>query len=485
MFDLIRRSWTACWLVLLALFLAESYLTEIAKAQIDTNWSEPLVLFQLTDVPITQNVPLNKPSIVADGFGNLHVFWAVGVPVERSAIYYSFWDGQSWSPPIDVLIGPNLGMSNGNASIVVDHQGYLHVIWHNGGLYYSRAHISQASNPRAWQPPTEIAPQAFTSDLAIDQSDRLHVVYSSLGDVKDVFYTVADADSPHWASPIAISEVVGTLEATGNPDIMITPDGRLHVTWGVYQLPDGWPPAGVYYAQSDDGGRTWTTLWQMAETGHGNPQLGSISDRELHLVWFGDGRNFTRSLDGGQTWEPVRKLATVSEISGFILGPPQLVADSAARLHLVFCGYQNGEDFAFFSEWNGLTWLKPRRVTTEEHNAAHLPSMTLTNGNELHLVWLNIRTLQVMYTWRRTEAPYIAPKAPPPAPVMNMATITPVATTTPTPHPTSVSIILPPDAIVPESQVNSQVMGIVLPTILVLLLLGGITIAFGRRRHAP
>jgi len=409
----------------------------LVTAQSNTDWAKSVVLFHLASTTQTRTVPLNKPSIVADPAGGLHVFWSVVVPTDLSAIYYTYWDGMTWSKPIDILVGPNMGRPNNNASVAMDRKGFFHLTWQNEGLFYSQAHASEAGSAQGWTSAVELAPPVSGNDIYVDMNDTVHIVYGDLYENGDIFYRRSDTFGTRWSEPTNVSALPAATESTGSPEIIVTSDGTVHVAWGQYQLPDGWPPTGAFYAKSIDAGKSWSEPLQLGGSSHGAPGLASLSDQEIHSVWLTTGtagRFSSRTLDGGETWDAPRQFAP--DIHMLILGSPQLVTDSAGQLHLTMSGLQ-GEDFIFSSQWDGQGWQPPERITDATGRGENAPALAVSHGNQLHVVWLDIHTNDVSYTWRTVNAPSVPPGAVPtlaPTPTAVLpatATLAPGPTMTP------------------------------------------------------
>src|SRR5690606_32682217 len=82
---------------------------------------------------------------------------------------------------------------------------------------------------------------------------------------------------------------------------------------------DAWGSGPLASAFSRDGGRTWEVGPNPSDsgltTGHGFHDLAADAEGTFHLVWLDsrDGRQglrYSRSRDGGRTWEANRTLAT-------------------------------------------------------------------------------------------------------------------------------------------------------------------------------
>jgi len=356
---------------------------------------DSVVLFEYTETFET-SWALNQPALVANPDGRLHLFWGI-TPLQNTAIYYMELSEGTWSEPVDILLGPDIQRHNSAASAVLDSRGYLHIIWHSGGLYYSYVHAHDARDPRAWAVPVEVVPAVGDSRLFIDANDILHIVYTSAPDFTVLSYIYCESALCNWAAPNTVA-VAGQGEAVRLPHLWVSAEGALHAAWGQVQLPDGWPPTGVYYAHSFDQGTSWSIPIQLGGAGQGNPAIIGLGEEELHLVWLATqpGRYYTRSLDAGVTWAAPEEFAPV--YGGMLVGYVDLLLDSAQQIHL----FVEGSAIPMHSVWDGRQWSSFEPIGRGESAVA-----AITQGNLLHFVWLNPATMH--YTSRViSNAPAVA-----------------------------------------------------------------------------
>ena len=101
-------------------------------------WSAPE---NLSNTPQSSS----SPAIIADDYGNVHAFWSEDVsgsvrPIlagSGDTIYYTRWEGQSWTKPVDILYAPDDPIAD-QMSVALDKQGYLHLVWTGlTNIYYT------------------------------------------------------------------------------------------------------------------------------------------------------------------------------------------------------------------------------------------------------------------------------------------------------------------------------------------------------------
>jgi hypothetical protein len=122
----------------------------------------------------------------------------------------------------------------------------------------------------------------------------------------------------------------------------------------------------VMYAQSTDGGRSWSPPSLRAAQGSDWPRLAIASPDVVYMVWNQAATSANASVaslevwgrfstDSGQHWTDPKR------IQGFdVTGPVDLVPDGAGGLFLIGLGQSaNGGAMLIFSHWDGQAWSKP------------------------------------------------------------------------------------------------------------------------------
>lgn len=165
--------------------------------------------------------------------------------------------------------------------------------------------------------------------------------------------------------------------------------GNLYVGWTEFRLTE----SVMLFSRSRDQGRTWSTpITISTHPGLPRDDNGAVegfegavgADSALYVVWA-DGQHivFTRSRDGGRSFEPSRDIIDIAppyfEVSGVSRanGFPQIGIDpragSEGRLYVTWSDYRNGDIdvFCVTSDNGGEDWSKPVRVNSDPiHNGA-------------------------------------------------------------------------------------------------------------------
>lgn len=428
------------------------------------------------------------PVVVADPFGYVHVFWEevvdLGKGVQGSYLFYSGWDGQRWSPPVDILLSPGAYSIVSKPSAAVDpDSGMLHLVWAaSNNIFYSRALVEEARSARGWSEPAAIVYGAVQNPYLIVYKGILHLVYLDTGDEPGIWYTASNDGGDRWYPPTRLSLETQTRKVlpTVSETVQMRADekGRLHVVW--VDRMDG----GIYYARSTNGGRSWEQPVQLDDEGTW-PSLGILGD-QLHVLWSAthEGPSCARreriSPDGGASWGEMTRVLTPVE---GCLGWMNVEQDSAGVLHLFTIGRDNhGVVRPYYSWWTGTKWAEPEQMgeaavqdgSDWQERGPDRARSSLSQGNLLHVVW-HSNDGEIWYARARTNAPEQPPMPLPtrPAipPTIPMPTDTPIPTETVTPSalPSATAVRVLPQLSRPGDILRPVLVGSGLTGLLVLL----------------
>ncbi len=411
--------------LILGLFSTTSFLAAAQSSPFD--WSYPQRITQGQD-------QISEPFLVADQSGLLHLFWSP-YSSDFQSLYYSQSDGKSWSEPVDIFSESRIS----GPSAVVDSKGIIHLIWGDGlAIYYSQAPVDQATSARSWMPSITIASGFSHARILVDDQDRLYVVFPGLASTGPEMITSEDSGLT-WSGETAISYTNSLDAAADYVQAAMSSNGKIHVVWTEYQLPQAWPPLGLYYSNSDDGGVTWSRAQQLASGNYNQINLATFGDQVIHVAWNGaagtGGRYHRWSQDGGQTWSTVNTLVQAG--LGGSEGPPQLAVDNLGTLHLttsvddqrIWYGYFQGQRWSELvyipsGDETGIPPVGQTIDTTTQRHVAY-PTMSINAGNQLHLVFWDERPsqqkIQYWYTSKQTSAspvPFLPFPTPSPTPTL-------------------------------------------------------------------
>lgn len=359
---------------------------------------------------------LIEPIVLPDSSGAVHLFFADGTSRPggpTTALRYARWVEGRWSEPA-TLLAPGPGASLSYPALAIDERGWLHAVYAGprwGRIEHRRVHLSAITDAKAWSRPTTLSQSSgLHSTVQAGPGQQVYVLYAS--NDRNVFFHRSDDAGRTWSKPLALADLDPAQEACDGPHLAVDARGRLHAVWTQFRLPKGWPPTGVYYRRSVDGGRTWLPARQVAGEGSERINVVAHGAGAVHLTWSAGAtadRMHQRSDDGGATWGA--PLPVGNRVRGAGLHTQALGFDSGGTLHLVTSvGGPGDHDRIVHVTWDGTAWSEPQLISAGAvgTESVGLPSLAIAGGNHLHVVYEGDHG-HIWYTERRVGAPPIEP----------------------------------------------------------------------------
>ncbi len=387
------------------------------------DWEPVIELYEIG------NRRIGQPTLfLSDKAGRLHLMWAENDRQgdddrDPPQIYYMVKENDQWSEPIDV-VSQTVGRVERPRGIV-DQYGRIHIVFHgeNDLLFYTRSVNLLHESARNWKEPIALsAGTQVGGSIALDQNGILHVVYAAAA---DAIYHISSADwGETWSTTkIAVALTMTNEQTAYNPLLSISANGELQLVWSLAPLPEGYPPLGAFYARSIDGGETWTRPRRIAPDDHEMISILPGPDCDLHVIYIAragvEGRYHRWSENCGRTWS---EAVFIGEGSG--LAGADMALDSSGTLHAVYGGVDL--DHMAYVRWDGINWSEPETILAFIHGEE--PEIEITNGNRLHIVWIDHTELGSA-VWVE-KIPYMEGQSL--APELMNEEYAPIPTTTPT-----------------------------------------------------
>ena len=267
------------------------------------------------------------PQLAADRSGAISALYVVGreIPGKRwpvSALRYTRSTdlGRTWSRPVTVNDGAEFGAHNFHA-LTAAPDGSLLATWldareGSSGVWMSRS----TDGGRTWAPNRPIytdptCPCCRTA-VAVAGDGAIYVAWRAVlqGDVRDVVVSRSDDDGKSWSAPVRARDDGWVYPGCphAGPSLEVDARGTLHLGWWTGKEGE----AGVYYARSENGGRTFAAQ-PIAVGKHARPahiQLALDADSAVVVAWD-DGHGeiprvlLRRSTDGGKSFGPTAELS--------------------------------------------------------------------------------------------------------------------------------------------------------------------------------
>lgn len=352
---------------------------------VEGGWTSP--------IPISSDVtgPSQFPKIVADSIGQLHVVWAENsyrIRDEADAVFYSYYNGASWSPPVDVLVSPDLQTVKLGELVMLPDET-LALLWIGANtLQFSRAGTSSALQPSEWQTEALFGGAAATDAFMVFAPPAtLYIAYVDLS-TNGVMFADSDDLGITWRGPTSVW--LPASEAFAAEDVRLCMDSTgqiLHLVWHENARENNWNSNGIWYLRSLDQGSTWGNETFLPNRGS-SPNCAYDGTGTLHMLWNNavgsvDGRYHRSSNDNGAIWtEPT---VIFPGLSGRTRAPAMAV-DSDGTLYVLNGAYAAGKTQMFASYWQGNGWAQPLSIS-EDLVSNESPDMVVTGGNRLNAVW--------------------------------------------------------------------------------------------------
>ena len=213
-----------------------------------------------------------------------------------------------------------------------------------------------------------------------------------LGSESGIYYMKSSDGGFNWSDPTRIYTNKRADRALDMPRLAVSAsaDGRLHVVWVESDYPETFPPIGIRYSSSSDGGETWSEATSLADGPFSYPGVTTRGSDEVHVVYSGTGGDrykFHRwSADGGTTWEDVFRN---TEVGGY-QGLPALFVDGNETLHWLTSAtiFSIHADALYHTEWKDGIWQPGEVVMQAEVVGQNQGDVVaaISLGNELHVV---------------------------------------------------------------------------------------------------
>lgn len=276
---------------------------------------------------------------------------------------------RSWSDPINLS---NSGATS-NPEIIVDQLGVMHALWvdqYEGYMY------TQSTDGIEWTASQKVS-YPFDKNLPpllVPAPDGfIHVFWLSIE--KNLEYAQSHSEligepAANWAFRTQVSKTVLTFDAA------VDPQGVLHLAY-IRNVNSDLGPAGVYYVQSIDNGRTWSNeklLYESqyfratkAEAAHIRVVVpDEAGDGKVIIAW--DNTSLKRmfmsaSADSGKSWAEPMQLKGPEDTGGYDMPYNVEMSILGEKTLLMWqVGEPGANQCTLYGEWSddgGTTWGTP------------------------------------------------------------------------------------------------------------------------------
>ncbi|MCL7422649.1 MAG: glycoside hydrolase [Methylobacter sp.] len=285
--------------------------------------------------------PENPPAITVSASGRIHVLYYADEQQQSTSFFsYSDDNGQTFSKPVLISDHADSAMHYMD-QILVDNNNNIYTFWHDARDDRHSHHSATGALSLYYAVTDEPATAEFSNRFisgGVCSCCRTAITFSPGGKpvilVRMVFpdgtrdhALITMTQNGQWSKPQRTTHDDWKIDACPEhgPALSIDTQNRAHLAW--FTLGD--KRQGIYYAHTDDLGKTLSEPMPLGNAGHlpGHPDVIALGSRVV-LAWVEFDGNATdivikESTDRGLTWSKDRKILNSSAKSGH----PKLVSN--------------------------------------------------------------------------------------------------------------------------------------------------------------
>ena len=301
-----------------------------------------------------------------------------------------------------------LSGSSQNPRTAVDSDRTLFVVWHdntpgNKEIYFKKRILMPPLGDPLWITARRLTWTAGESThpvVCVDNNDVIHLVWTdNTPGPSSIYYKKSTDHGNTWSVP---KRLTWSIRNYGYSDIAVDSSGGVYV---VFKVLSGTVGLDFYMKKSLDGGVTWLPLKRLTWNARrlGIPSLVVDGLDQIHLVWV-MGDMYSRevfhknSTDGGVTWTVVHRLTWHPDNSS-----PDIAVDGSGGLHVVW----NNEDatgknvYYKYSMNGGLSWTGTRKLVWS--GQAVNPKIAAAGNDGLYIAWSDCKLGYYEIYFRRSQ----------------------------------------------------------------------------------
>ena len=237
--------------------------------------------------------------------------------------------GTNWSTPVSVTDDSTFGSHNFEA-LYAGPDGALYASWLDGRMGKSTVFMTRSSDGgKTWMPnvlvsSSEACPCCRTT-MASGRDGTLYLAWRTVfpGNVRDIVVARSSDHGATWQEPVRAHTDDWVFDGCphAGPSLQVDRGGHVHIAWWTGKQ----GRAGVWYARSDDGARTFSNPTPLGVAEFSRPahvQLALSGENRLVAAWD-DGTLATprivvrTSNDGGAKWSVPATLSDGGKTAGF------------------------------------------------------------------------------------------------------------------------------------------------------------------------
>ncbi|MCL5069677.1 MAG: glycoside hydrolase [Actinobacteria bacterium] len=311
--------------------------------------------------------------IARNSHGDIYVvYWRTDGVKNQVYVSVSTDGGANWT---ETLLSTDQTYSKDSPSIAIDSNDDVYVAWsYNTSKIQCIKYDYSAGTWGSIVQIGDVTSSMYNVCLAVASDDHVHAICFRAYGVGTIKHSQTADGNSTWSN--FVNAYSGsTLDLPNEPAFCISPNGYLHVLFGVSYLK-------VNYVNSTDDGASWSAKTQLSNNSYNSMYSVSIaagSNNEVYAVWV-ESRTvsdvwFNYTVSG--VWQTAVKIANGIYRSRY----PNILLDKNDHIYVAYSGYLLGQ-----TSYEQIGWL----VST--NGGVNWSAITFeTSGNYIkyypHLIW--------------------------------------------------------------------------------------------------
>jgi hypothetical protein len=289
----------------------------------------------------------------------------------------------------------------------------VYCVWRDERLGYGAVYFSKSTDAgQTWGSNVRAAGglssfRTSKASIALDVQGNIYVVFSArVGPADDDVYFVKSTDGgATFSDSVLVNDTTRTLQ--NNPSIAVDSNGQnVFIAWVDARNPIDPPNYDIYFSRSTDGGLTFLPSIRIDDTGSDSSwqlyaSIGCTKSGDtVYVAWY-DGRHgnttqydiyFSRSVDGGQTFEPNIIVNDTAGIGPSSQSHPSLWVSNSGTIYIVWQDHRNGyyQIYCDKSLDGGVTFNQDVKVSDDSCPAIG-PSVAVDDSERIYVAWQDVR----------------------------------------------------------------------------------------------